>query len=59
MDNITVATSNNASVIEIPKKTTAVDPLNRPHQSDVIQKQGAEFRLRARESKTFSAPSSK
>jgi hypothetical protein len=55
MDKITVSGSGGLSLIEVPATSTAVDPLNPGRRSDVIVKKGTEFRLRAKETKTFCA----
>jgi hypothetical protein len=53
MDKITVTGSSNVTLLDIPKASTVLDPLNRAAQSEVILKQGSEFRLKARDSKRF------
>ena len=53
MDKITVTGSGNVAILDIPKEITILDPLNRAAQSEVIPKQGSEFRLKARDSKRF------
>lgn len=52
-DKIMVTTSKNVAVLDIPRDNTAVDPLNRQAQAEVITRQGTEFRLKARDSKRF------
>jgi hypothetical protein len=53
-DVITAAGSSNTTIIDIPRGGVTLDPLNRAAQADAIGKQGTEFRLKARDSKTFS-----
>ena len=52
-DTITISTSNNISVIEIPKGSTIVDPLNKLATSEPIVGKSAEFRLKGKETQQF------
>jgi hypothetical protein len=50
-DTITVNTSNNISVVEIPEGSTIVDPLNKLAPSEAIPGKSGEFRLKGKETK--------
>ncbi len=52
-DTITVHTSNNISVVEIPEGSTIVDPLNKLTPSEAIPEKSTEFRLKGKETKRF------
>lgn len=54
-DLITAAGSGNTTFIEIPRGRVAPDPLNRTAQVEAIGRQGTEFRLKARDSRSFAA----
>jgi hypothetical protein len=50
-DKITVNTSNNISVVDIPEGSTIVDPLNNTATYEAIPGKSAEFRLKGKETK--------
>jgi len=52
-DTITVSTSNNISVVDIPKDSTIVDPLNKLASSEPITGKSAEFRLKGKQTLRF------
>jgi hypothetical protein len=52
-DTITVSASKNISVVEIPKGSTIIDPLNKMATSQPIIEKSAEFRLKGKETKRF------
>jgi len=52
-DTITVSTSKNISIVDIPQVSTIIDPLNKTASSEPITGKSAEFRLKGKESKRF------
>ncbi|MCK4556450.1 MAG: hypothetical protein KAU47_02945, partial [Candidatus Aminicenantes bacterium] len=54
-DTITVSASKNISVVEIPKGSTIIDPLNKLATSQPIIEKSAEFRLKGKETQRFCA----
>jgi len=54
-DKITVSSSNNVSLVELPEGKAFVDPLNPEAQFDVVTEGGAEFRLKGKETLQFCA----
>jgi hypothetical protein len=54
-DKITLKTSNNVSMIAVPKGSAAIDPTNPNAQVDVITKEGTEFWIKGKESLRFGA----
>jgi len=54
-DKITLKTSNNISMIAVPKGSAAIDPTNPNAQVDVITKEGTEFWIKGKESLRFGA----
>jgi hypothetical protein len=54
-DKITVATSKNLSVVDIPGESTIVDQTDKMGTSQPITKKPAEFRLKGKDTKTFVA----
>ena len=53
MDKMTVGSSNNISVVDIPEGPVIVDPLNNTASSEAMAKGTAEFRLGGKETKRF------
>ena len=53
MDKMTVGSSNNISVVDIPEGPVIVDPLNNTASSVAMAKGTAEFRLGGKETKRF------
>jgi hypothetical protein len=54
-DKISLKSSNNISLVEIPKGSTATDPLNPGSRQEAITKKGTEFRLKGKQSTRFCA----
>ncbi len=54
-DKITISSSNNVSLVELPEGKAIVDPLNPGDQFDVVTEDGAEFRLKGKETLRFCA----
>jgi len=54
-DKISVATSNNLSVVDIPGESTIVDQTDKLGTSQPVTTKPAEFRLKGKETKTFVA----
>jgi hypothetical protein len=54
-DKISVATSKNLSVVDIPEESTIVDQTDKLGTSQPVTKKPAEFRLKGKETKTFVA----
>ena len=54
-DEISISTSNNISVVEIPKEQTIVDPLNKLATYGAVTKEPAEFRLKGKQTLRFCA----
>jgi len=54
-DKITISSSNNVSLVDLPEGRTIVDPLNPGDQFDVVTEAGAEFRLKGKETLRFCA----
>lgn len=54
-DKISVATSKNLSVVDIPEESTIVDQTDKLGTSQPVTKKSAEFRLKGKETKTFVA----
>ena len=52
-DKITARFSNNISMVEIPKSLTKIGPQNYSTQSETIGKEGAEFRLKGKQTLHF------
>jgi len=53
-DKIFLKSSNNISVVKIPKGSITVDPLNIAAKSEVITEKGTEFRLKGKQKLRFS-----
>ncbi len=54
-DKIMLTTSNNVSLIDIPKGSAAIDPANPNAQVEVITKKGTEFWLKGKQTLRFGA----
>ena len=54
-DKISIKTSQNISVVDIPGESTIVDQTNKMEASQPVTKKPAEFRLKGKETKTFVA----
>ena len=54
-DKIVLTTSNNVSMIEVPKGSAAIDPSNPDADVEVITKNGTEFWLKGKETLHFGA----
>jgi hypothetical protein len=54
-DTISLKSSNNISLVEIPDSSTVTDPLNPGSRQEVITKKGTEFRLQGKQSLRFCA----
>ncbi|MEE8605186.1 MAG: hypothetical protein V3S65_07415, partial [Candidatus Aminicenantaceae bacterium] len=54
-DKIMLITSNNVSLIDIPKGSAAIDPANPNAQVEVITKKGTEFWLKGKQTLRFGA----
>jgi hypothetical protein len=52
-DEISVNTSNNIFVVEIPEGSTLVDPLNNTASSEAMRKGKADFRLKGKQTQRF------
>ncbi len=54
-DKIMLTTSNNVSLIDVPKGSAAIDPANPNAQVEVITKKGTEFWLKGKQTLRFGA----
>ncbi len=54
-DKLTLSSSNNITVVDIPKGSTIVDPLNNTTSSEAMIKGAAEFRLQGKQTLRFCA----
>ena len=54
-DKITISSSNNVSLVELPEGKAIVDPLNPEAQFDVVKEDGTDFRLKGKETLQFCA----
>ncbi len=54
-DKLTLGTSNNISIVDIPKGSTIVDPLNNTASSEAMTKGSAEFQLKGKQTLRFCA----
>jgi hypothetical protein len=54
-DTITISTSKNISIVDIPQVSTIIDPLNKTSSSEPITGKSVEFRLKGKETQRFCA----